>query len=221
MSRCRTDVVFVLFGLAFVLAGVPSDAGAQDRRSHWGVTVGFSPRWATAEVLKTPVEKLLRLSSFDLSGSEFRAGFVRGSELAGDAGISFVRRPFEEGSRFVVNDGAGYATRGVILTGVEAHKFTPFATIRDRVQIGLDYGAGAGVLEGVADSLAEDGTAMEAVPVQDVLNLRGVELMPIARVELAAAVIAAPGLKVRVKGGINFPGMQTFSVSVNYLFGAR
>ena len=221
MSHHGTDVTLLVVVLGLGLTAVPSDAGAQDRRSHWGLTVGFSPRWATAEVLDTTLEKLWNGSSIDFSGSELRAGFVRGSELGGDAGVSFVRRRLDDGSGFVEHDGVRYATRGVIVSGVEAHKFTSFGTIRDRVQIGLDYGAGVGLLfDGAVDATAADGAALD-VSARDALDLRGIGVAPIGRVELAVAVIAAPGLKVRAKGGVNFPGVQTFSVSVNYLFGAR
>lgn len=215
---CNPTTVFLaLLTLGLASAG---DAGAQDRRSHWGVTIGFSPRWETPAMLRTPLERVWDGAGIDFSGSEFRVGFVRGSELDGDAGVSFVRRPFHDGSGFVTNDGVAYGARGVLLTGVEAHKFTPFGTIRDRVQIGLDYGAGVGVLDGAVDATTNAGAVLDVL-VRDALAPWGMGIVPIGRVEVAAAVIAAPGLKVRVKGGINFPGAQTFSVSINYLFGAR
>lgn len=213
--RCR----FMVFLLTLGLAGVPNETGAQDRRSHWGVTVGFSPRWTTPEALDTLLERLWDGSSIDFSGSEFRAGFVRGSELGGDAGVSFVRQPFNDGSE-LASAGVGYVTRGVVLTGVEAHKFTPFGVIRDRVQIGVDYGAGLGVFKGVVDAATAEGAVLD-VRARDALGPWEIGVVPIGRFELAVAVIAAPGLKVRVQGGVNFPGVQTFSFSVNYLFGAR
>lgn len=43
--------------------------------------------------------------------------------------------------------------------------------------------------------------------------------LPIGRVELAVAVIVAPGVKVRVAGGFNYPGVNTVSVTGIYLFG--
>ena len=156
MSRKAVRCRFVVFLLTLGLAGVPNETGAQDRRSHWGVTVGFSPRWTTPEALDTLLERLWDGSSIDFSGSEFRAGFVRGSELGGDAGVSFVRQPFNDGSE-LASAGVGYVTRGVVLTGVEAHKFTPFGVIRDRVQIGVDYGAGLGVFKGVVDAATAEG----------------------------------------------------------------
>ena len=219
MSHSRADIVLGVIVLGLGLAGVPSDAGAQDRRSHWGVTVGFSPRWMTSGLLDTTLERLWDESGIHFSGSEFRAGVVRGSELGGDAGVSFVRRPFDDGSGFVREHGVTYGTRGVVLTGVEAHRFTPFWAIRDRVQIGLDYGAGVGVFDGAVDATVDDCT--QEVGIGDTLNPWGIGIVPIGRLELAVAVIAAPGLKVRAKGGVNFPGVQTFSISVNYLFGAR
>ena len=219
MSHSRADIVLGIVVLGLGLAAVPSDAGAQDRRSHWGVTVGFSPRWVTPGLLDTTLERLWDESGIHFSGSEFRAGVVRGSELGGDAGVSFVRRPFDDGSGFVREHGVQYGTRGVVLTGVEAHKFTPFGTIRDRVQIGLDYGAGVGVFDGVVDATV--GVCTREVSVGDALDPWGIGIVPIGRLELAVAVIAAPGLKVRAKGGVNFPGVQRFSVSASYLFGAR
>ena len=219
MSHSRADIVLGVVVLGLGLAGAPSDASAQDRRSHWGVTVGFSPRWMTPGLLDTALEKLWDESGIHFSGSEFRAGVVRGSELGGDAGLSFVRRPFDDGSGFVREHGVMYGTRGVVLTGVEAHKFTPFGTIRDRVQIGLDYGAGVGVFDGVVDETVD--VCTREVSVGDTLDPWGIGIVPIGRVELAVAVIVAPGLKVRAKGGVNFPGVQTFSVSASYLFGAR
>ena len=215
MSHSCADIVLGVVVLGLGLAGVPSDAGAQDRRSHWGVTVGFSPRWMTSGLLDTTLEKLWDESGIHFSGSEIRAGVVRGSELGGDAGLSFVRRPFDDGSGFVREHGVRYGTRGVVLTGVEAHKFTPFWAIRDRVQIGLDYGAGVGVFDGVVDATVGE------VSVGGALDPWGIGIVPIGRLELAVAVIAAPGLKVPAKGGVNFPGVQTFSVSASYLFGAR
>ena len=43
--------------------------------------------------------------------------------------------------------------------------------------------------------------------------------LPIGRVELAAAVIVSSRVKVRVAGGLNYPGVNAVSVAAMYLFG--
>jgi hypothetical protein len=45
--------------------------------------------------------------------------------------------------------------------------------------------------------------------------------IPLGNVEAAVAVLIAPGLKVRVSSGFNFPNSQVFSVTANYLIGSR
>ena len=80
-----------------------------------------------------------------LAGTEFRIGFVRGQALGGDWGLSFVGRGIKDASAAVLgNDGDVTATNGNSLQGLEIHRFSPFTTIKDRVQIGLSYGIGAG-----------------------------------------------------------------------------
>ncbi len=209
----------LLSALALVI--LPGDAGAQGRDSHWGVSFGLTPRW-TATGSSMPVGILWdNVDEIDLSGSELRVGIIRGSELGGDWGISFVRRTFRDGSvlDFTSAGDARYVTDGVSLTGVEIHRFSPFVTVAGRVQVGMEYGGGVGTLAGagIATNRPDIGTR----DVTDALRAHGIPIVPLARAELAAAIVAAPGVKVRIKGGLNFPGLQTFSVTVNYLFGSR
>ena len=83
------------------------------------------------------------------------------------------------------------------------------------------------VLDGLADRVEPaSGGVIESVPVGTALALRGVDklgidgLLPLGRLELAVAAIPVWGMKVKVKGGLNFPGTQVFSLSVHYLFEA-
>ena len=202
----------------FVAAG---EAGAQDRDSHWGVSFGFTPRW-TASESSMPVGLLWDdVDELDLSGSALRVGIIRGSEAGGDWGISFVRRRLRDDSviDFTSAGDARYVTDGVALSGVEVHKFSPFVTVAGTVQVGLEYGGGVSLLTG--DAAATNRPDIGIRDVTDALRAHGIPVVPLARAELAAAVTAAPGLKVRIKGGLNFPGLQTFSVTFNYLFGSR
>ena len=223
----------------FVPASLAHDAGAQDRRAHWGVSAGLAPRWTAAS---TWVERLYDVDTMDWTGSDLRVGVVRGSDLGGDWGIALVGRSFDDGGLYVDTRPAGagsgqgdgrrpgrYVTNGVTATGVEAHRFARFGgAIRDRVQIGLEFGAGVAMLDGLADVVgAQSGGVVRSAPAGTALALRGFDklgidgLVPVGRLELAVAAIPVWGMKVKVKGGPNFPGTQVFSVSVHYLFGAR
>ena len=191
--------------LLFVLAGLHQGAAAQDRRSHWGVSAGLAPQWTASS---TWVERLYDAGTIDLSGSDLRVGVVRGSDLGGDWGIAFVNRSLDDGG--VYDDAAAadptngdgrrpgrYVTNGVTARGVEVHRFAPFGgAIADRVQIGLEFGAGVAVLDGFADLVdAESGGVIESVPVRTALALRGIDklgvdgLLPLGRLELAVAAI--------------------------------
>ncbi len=64
-------------------------------------------------------------------------------------------------------------------------------------------------------------TQTETVNEVEAKDIFQMEFVPLGRIELAAAAILAPGLKVRVSGGFNFPATQVFSITVNYLFGAQ
>ena len=202
-----------------ILAGVSPDAGAQSRRSQWGLLLGVTPAWTTPETARSSLESVWGGTEMDFSGTALRVGFVRGSELGGDAGLSFVRRPFADGSSLVAEDGNRDATYGVVLNGIEAHKFSPFGTIRERVQIGLDFGAGVGFFDGAVAGAAPGGAAVENPVVEDALAFRGARFIPLARMEFAVAVLILPGLKVRARSGVSFPGVALFAVTATWLLG--
>lgn len=49
----------------------------------------------------------------------------------------------------------------------------------------------------------------------------GSSVLPIGHVELSAAVAVAPRLKIRVAGGLNYPGTNTIAFSAVYFFSAQ
>ena len=202
-----------------ILAGVSPEAGAQSRRSQWGLLLGATPNWTTPEVARPTLESVWLGTEMDFSGTAFRVGLVRGSELGGDAGLSFVRRPFVDGSSVIAEDGNRYATYGVVLNGIEIHKFSPFGTIRERVQIGLDFGAGVGIFDGRVAGAAPGGAAVEDPVVGNALAFRGSRLIPLARMEFAVGMLILPGLKLRARSGFSFPGVALFAATATWLFG--
>ena len=227
------------FVAAAVLVGGSNPALAQD--SSWGVIGGLTPTWRVPD---NAIKNLFDARAVDLSGSEFRMGIVRGQEFGGDWGVSLINKKFKEGSTMtrqseydIADRGTfpallGFTTTDTSLLGVELHKYANFATIRDRVQIGMIFGGGIGQLRGTVNRHAEvfinEGQAdivnfNESVVASELFAPLGfeIEYVPLFRTELAVTGIVAPGLKVRASGGLNMPGTQIFSISAIYYFGAR
>ena len=227
------------FVAAAVLVGGSNPALAQD--SSWGVIGGLTPSWRVPD---NAIKNLFDARAVDLSGSEFRIGIVRGQEFGGDWGVSLINKKFKEGSTMtrqseydIADRGTfpallGFTTTDTSLLGVELHKYANFATIRDRVQIGMIFGGGIGQLRGTVNRHAEvfinEGEAdivnfTESVVASELFAPLGfeIEYVPLFRTELAVTGIVAPGLKLRASGGFNMPGTQIFSISAVYYFGAR
>lgn len=225
---------------------VPVAASAQDS-SHWGVVVSVSPQhsWRTipkvTEYLFDPGE------TADVQSTDFRIGIARGRDLGGDWGVSYVRKNVEDNSRFenstelCVNNApcttevsAFALTRSLTLSGVEGHKFVPFVTLARRVQVGMNFAGGVAKWEGDVE-LHEFASVPVFDPRSNQFSFRRDEQVStrsakeivsfspwvFGKVELAGAAVLAPGFKVRVSGGFDFPGYTVFSVTGVVLLGAR
>lgn len=230
-----------MFGRAIVL-GIAlltcSIAEAQDA-SHWGVVVTLSPAWS----VPSAVGKNLG-GTIDLKGSDFAIGIAHGRERSGDWGVSFVRKQVKDGSRvediesvcgfangcFVSGDSRRYTA--TTMTGVEVHKYISFVTIADRAQIGMNFAGGVASVSGTqekhlfdADTFGFDRTGNAFGRQLETVTLEpadfGVSTFPLLKIQLAAAALVTPALKIRVAGGLNVPGTELFSITGIYLFGAR
>lgn len=261
-------------------------ANAQDAPSSWGVIGSAVPKWKIPSELEVLAglhfsEDDADIDKLDLRGGEFRIGIARGRTLSGDWGVSFVRRTYVDHD---VLDATGRGCQGgstpngplileceqnlvdlhrrnVRLSGVEVHKFIPFATIARRVQIGLNLGGGFGTVDGQIDTetfrrtyrctfpmgtlppqfdpnfqftedydpcdgatisneqVVQTGATSEGV--SRLLARDGSKMLPIGRVEIAGAVLLGPSFKIRVAGGLNYPGTNAVSVTGVYFFSGR
>jgi hypothetical protein len=233
----RRIAALIALGLFFA---VPASA----QESSWGIAGSFVPSW-TVPADNAVAKAMFGADSLDISGSEFRIGFVRGRMLGGDWGVSFVRRKLKDGSTISsdlytdpelpsLQQGEFTTLRNVELTGVEVHKFTPFGTIAKRVQIGLLFGGGIASSKGELDArtvsvdyrFTGNQIVMTPVETRETLDAKelvfpGNGLVPLGRLEIAVSGIVMPWLKVRASGGMAFPGTHSFSIAGVYLIGAN
>jgi hypothetical protein len=244
----------VLIG-SFTLALLSPTAlfGQDASPSHWGVSASATPSWE----ISASVKELLgdEDETVNIKGSEFTIGFVRGSTLGGDWGVSYVRKPWDDGVGFSSSSTQCLTIdpsqpplcprssdktifERVALTGVEVHWFIAprFARIRDRVQIGANIAGGIAKVSGTTLTVSdfqypvpvftpgpggfrfrlENEHVEERSPASEEI----LPVLPLLKVELMGAVIATPALKIKVAGGVNFPGTG-FRVLGVYLFGAK
>lgn len=229
--------------LALLTGVTPAPAAAQgDDDPHFGVGVSFAPFWKSRSdlLVTTGLEDV-----GTIEGTEFSIGLVRGRTRGGEWGVSFVRKPFKDsttvfqeqstqdcGPSCVSSFSSTRTTRfdAVYLRGVEVHWAPAFVTIGGRVQIGLNVAGGIAIPEGTvhdtvdftSSSTFQGRTFTDAFsdsfssPAKDVLFGK----VPLFKVEVQGALILAPGLKVKISGGLNNPGMG-MRIGATYLFGAN
>ncbi|HEX5215079.1 MAG TPA: hypothetical protein VFV98_06420 [Vicinamibacterales bacterium] len=223
--RLRTVCIFLLSLM------LPAVAGAQGTR--WGVQASFTPTWTGNESFT----KWINDGSATLEGSEWSIGFARGTMSGGDWGVSYVRKPFKDGSTFVEHEedcfsGSGGSgcfvtdetttTRGVYLRGVEVTFFIPVYS-KSRFQIGINAGGGAGFVEGnvdVVSTFSGGGQPTNTQTYTDEASEVFWPVTPLIKAEAQVAIAVAPGLKIKVGGGLNTPG-YAFRMGAVYLFGAK
>ena len=214
--------------IALITLGMLMLAGRVAAQDHWGVSFALTPTWQTGP----GISRLFAADRVDMHGSEVRWGFVRGEDLEGDWGLSFVKTTIASNSSLDVdvsscgrgNCGTFLRTQeGTRMTGFEFHKFEPFKTWRDRVQLGMLGGVGLARMQGqIYKRTTTDNSDVESFDTSvGELFPPSTTVVPLLRMELAAAVIVVPGLKVRASGGFAMPGCHTFGFSFLYLIPTR
>lgn len=202
-------------------------AVAQVQRTHWGVSAGVTPQWEVPNTFK----QLFDADSVTFEGRDLRIGIVRGATFGGDWGISFIRKDVSDRSNVsrpsgqCLGCGQFLTSPDVRMTGIEFHRFMPFGTLKDRVQIGMTFAGGVAELKGSVrvDAVTPAGTDTQSVEAKNVFApwMHNLRVVPLGRIELTGAAILGPGLKLRAGGGLDFPGYNRFNVALVYLFGAR
>ena len=243
---CRASLVRRVVAIgAFVITAcvvVPS-AEAQETDSRWGVQVSFVPSWkgndSLSESLQWAPEGLRH------EGSEFLVGFIKGTRRGGDWGVSYVRKAIKDSARSESQTDTFCPTptncvtqtevftqeiHDVVVDGVEAHFFLPFARFSDRVQLGVNVGGGVGFSSGTVrstDTVTRTNTSPPGTTTQvfedeqeaagDVIGKNVV----LIKAEFLAAFMVAPGFQIRAAVGLNAPSVAAFRIGVSYQFGAR
>ena len=221
----------------------PAPAPAQaspEPPSSWGVFVNFAPSWKGSS---TFTDIFLFDGEGTVEGSDFSIGLARGKTLGGHWGVGYTRKKYKDGTTLVQSESYSEPTysnsstetlvfHNVYLDAIEFFSFIPFATIKERFQIGLNVGGGAGFPKGTIDSTyvnvntfippvgppqTQTQTDIESGPAKDYIF----GIQPLFKLEIVGAVIAARGLKVTFGGGLNAPSTFAFSVGAVYLIGAK
>lgn len=218
---------------------IPTAALAQNE-THWGVAAAFTPQWKVPEQLEDLFDGVV-----DLEGTDFAIGIVRGRHRSGDWGLSFIHKKVKDGSRVEKFDqncdftngcfpeGSSFVTNGVAVNGVELHKYIPFVTIKERVQIGMNFASGVGRFSGdlqerqleperlPGSGFPGPGRQVETLTISPASELLGTSMLPLLKLQVAVGFIVSPSFKIRVQGGLDVPGYELFSVTGVVFFGAR
>lgn len=248
---CEMSIKASFVAMFVAVLAFAGSAQAQDK-SSWGVSVDVTPHWEQVSFIKT-----ITGDDFTLEGQEIRFGLVRGRVRGGDWGVSLVygkidnksfsRKRTGEGSfcrSFFGSAGSAqcvkteidteYYFSDVSLLGLEVHKYVPFVTIANRVQVGMNFGGGATWAKGSVEKhdvetqkADQPGGGVEVSQTRTVETITAKEafrdtfwlpVIPTGRIEVIAGVIATENLKIKIGGGVNFPGQHKFTVGVAYLF---
>ena len=214
-------LVPALVTLMVLVAATPAAAQfSETERTLWGISASLVPKWTTIDGVKT----FHRADVVDLSGSTFHVGVARGTWLGGDSGWSFFRQSIKDGSS-LMRDDYKYVTVGrTTLSGVQYHRFAPFTTIRERIQVGVFFGAGFGWYRGMVNRNGESVDAGElsmlARPNVDngMVDNRWVPA-PMLKVAGAATALVGPGVKGRVTFGYGLLTGPELGFGLVYLVG--
>ena len=201
-------------------------------RPLWGVsasiTSGFLPKWETPGSFSA----LYLADEVRLEGAEFQVGVVRGTMSSRESGWSFIRQVLDPESfvRADRDDGNSVILRvdpETTFDGILYHRYVPFTTIRERVQVGMVIAAGAGWYRGTVTRVSTDAQGMQTQGVDPANFLSGLARtseirllpLPILRFEGAVAGMLGAGLRLGFSGGYSVPNGRVFRLGLVYFVG--
>ena len=213
MNHHRLLGSLVLLALSPVTPAFAQSGPSAPQATHWGVIGSIAP-WSADDRFGVFYDA----HALDFSGQEVRFGVAHGGTRRGEFAFLYVKKRIDEGGTLVDLKRRTFAIGpDTYVTGLMAEQFLPFGTIARHVQIGLVVAAGAGRVHGEAVNVDSN----LPVDAQQVLKVfaKPREFQPLARAELAVAVAATPGLKLRLSSGFDWPGTTRLSLSAMYFFG--
>ena len=210
-----------VIGFVVVFLSFAGQVAAQDQ---WGIQVGLTPSWQTAD----PARFLFQADRIDLRGSDVHVGFVRGKPFEGDWGMSFVNKAIRENSTLDLNIsscthgdcGTFYRTLPQTrMTGLEFHEFIPYKTWQERVQLGMVGSVGLAWLRGhvYKRTITEQADVESYQADAAELFAPSKTVVPLLSMQIAVAGVVTENIKVRASGGFSMPGYTKFSVAFIYL----
>ena len=243
---CTLTLVVLVIALAWPSTALAQG----DDGKHFGVSVSYSPYWKSrGDLLFTMgLEDVGTIEGTEFTigmvrgrtlGGEWGVSFVRkpfkntttsATETDSDSGQCGAGCSFS----FTSTTTTTTTFSDVYVQGIEVHWAPSFVTISNRVQIGMNIAGGIGVPKGTIDEIRESVststntfngqtttntntfTDSDSLPANEVMYGK----VPLFKVEAQGAVILAPGLKFKVSGGLNNPGLGV-RIGAVYLFGAQ
>jgi hypothetical protein len=219
-----------------------------DKQSHWGISASFTPQWKMWSKISNAIADSGQ--TWTVEGKQFTVGVVHGRSQGGDFGIDYVSQSVKNGSNVQSTEvqctGQNNAppcftlqssdvTDNVKMSGIKAHFFIPFVTIKQRIQAGINIGVGVAQLSGNVLETSQDltfvpntpptqggtfkvTTTVATRPVKDVFEL---PIIPLFDLDVAVAFIITPAIKIRYQGGVGIPGTKKFQIMGTYLFGSH
>ncbi len=209
------------------------------KQGHWGITAGFST-WETPNSLEV-IFDAGRING--IKGQDIEIGAAHGSTLGGNTRFLYVRKKLNPDGVIVrdlggfcfqgncVETGGYFSTDNAWFDGFEVDKVFSFYTLKERVQFGMMVGGGVGFTKGttkvkvisarlVNNQIVRTESSGGEGPAS-ALIAGGLDYFPLLKFGPTVGLILAPGLKLQVGGGLNFPGTSKVDVVVVYLIGAK
>lgn len=213
----RITRLWVISAIVLIGVFVATPANAQLRRKYWGLSADFVPKLTIPNYQK----RLFKADKVDLPSTEFQAGFVRGALYRSYWGFSFLSRNFRNGGSLTRGNATLRADR-LRAVGVEIYKFAPFATIRERVQVGMTFGIGAGWLLGSFNEQVPN-SPDKTVRSSQLFFLFGKALpvLPTFLLDFTGAALLREDIRIFISAGLHIPGEQHLLIGATYLFGVR